>query len=199
MTVTNGLGCSNQATIDVEVFNTAIDSHYLIATQAYVDQEVTLINISDPIGEKVEWSIPDEATVIKENKDELTIIFDTEGTYEINLRSHMGDCFEDFSKTIIVQPAIETFKPSETDSFIKEFIIYPNPTNGTFQTKIALEKASDISVKIMNLSSGAILNEKTGKNNTDFLLEYTVSFPSGVYLMLLETPQGSSRRKLVVE
>ncbi len=198
-TVTNGSGCSNQATIDVEVFNTAIDSHYLIATQAYVDQEVTLINISDPIGEEVEWSIPEGVTVVTENKDELTVIFGTEGTYEINLRSHVGDCFEDFSKKIIVQPAIESYKPSDTDSFIKEFIVYPNPNTGTFQSKITLVKASDISVQIINLSSGAVLSEKKGQNNVDFLLEYSISLPSGVYLMLLETPQGSSRRKLVIE
>ncbi|WP_271765272.1 T9SS type A sorting domain-containing protein [Aquimarina algiphila] len=198
-TVTNGLGCSNQATIKVVVFDTAIDAHYLIATQAYVDQEVTLINISDPVGEKVEWSISEEVNIIKEDKNELTVIFDKEGTYEINLRSHMGDCFEDFTKKIIVQPAIATYKPSDNDSFIKEFILFPNPNTGAFQSKIALEKASDISVKIINLSSGAVLSEKIGQNNTDFLLDYSVSFPSGVYLVLLETPQGSSRRKLVIE
>ncbi len=198
-TVTNGLGCSNQASIEVMVLDTAIDAHYLIATQAYVDQEVTLINISDPIGEKVEWSIPDEANIVAETQDELTLIFDKEGTYDINLRSHIGDCFEDYTKTIIVQPAIDTYKPSDTDSFVKEFILFPNPNTGTFKSKIALEKPSEISVKVIHLSSGAVLDEKIGQMNIEFLFDYSVSLSSGVYLVLLETPQGTSRRKLVIE
>ncbi|WP_438711433.1 T9SS type A sorting domain-containing protein [Aquimarina muelleri] len=199
-TVTNGLGCSSQGTIEVVVFDTTeIDAHYLIATQAYVEQEVTLINISNPIGEKVEWNVSEGGNILKESKDELTILFDKEGTYEVNLRSHVGDCFEDFTKKNIVQSTIETYKPSDNDSFIKEFIVFPNPNIGTFQTKIALQKPSDISVKIINLASGMVLDERTEQNNIDFLLNYSISLPSGAYLVLLETPQGSSRRKLVVE
>jgi len=198
-TITNGLGCSNQDIIEVVVFDTPIDAHYLIASQAYVDQEVTLINVSDPIGEKIEWSVPEQARIIEESADEITVVFDAEGAYDINLRSHMGDCFEDFTKTIVVQQRIERIKPSDTDSFLKEFILFPNPNSGTFQTKISLEDASDILVKIINLSTGAVLNEKTFQNNTEFLLDYSISLPSGVYLVLLETSRGGSRRKLVVE
>ncbi len=198
--VTNGVGCSNEAVIEVEVFDNAIDAHYLIATQAYVNQEVTLVNISEPIGDRVEWEIPEtHVSVVSENEDELTLLFDKEGTYEINLRSHVGECYEDFSKKIIVQPAIETYKPSSNDSFVKEFILFPNPNNGTFQTKIALEKPSEISVKIIHLSSGAVLDEKKGNDNVEFLFDNTMTLPSGMYLVILETSRGTSRRKLVIK
>ena len=198
-TVTNGVGCTNEDTVEVVFFDEAIDAHYLIATQAYVGQEVTLINISSPIGEKVEWSVPENVAVINETKEELTLLFDEEGVYDINLRSHVADCYMDFNKTIIVQPAINTYKPSDTDSFVKEFILFPNPSTGSFKTKIALKKASDISVKIIHLTSGAVLDEKEGKENIEFLFDNTITLSSGMYLVILETPQGTARRKLVIE
>ena len=198
-TVTNGVGCTNEDTIEVVFFDEAIDAHYLIATQAYVGQEVTLINISSPIGEKVEWSVPENVAVINKTKEELTLLFDEEGVYDINLRSHVADCYMDFNKTIIVQPAINTYKPSDTDSFVKEFILFPNPSTGSFKTKIALKKASDISVKIIHLTSGAVLDEKEGKESIEFLFDNTITLSSGMYLVILETPQGTARRKLVIE
>lgn len=197
--VTNGLGCSNQDSIEVKFLDKGIDAHYLIATQAYVGQEVTLINISEPIGDMVEWSIPEKAKVLNETYEELTLFFEEEGIYDINLRSHVEDCYKDFNKSIIVQPAITTNNSSETDSFIKEFILYPNPSAGTFQTKIALEKASDISVKIIHLTSGVLLDEKRGTNNVEFFFDNSISLSSGLYLVILETSRGTSRRKLIIE
>ncbi|WP_299256255.1 T9SS type A sorting domain-containing protein [uncultured Aquimarina sp.] len=197
--VTNGLGCSNQDTIVVNFLDKGIDAHYLIATQAYVGQEVTLINISEPIGDMVEWSIPERTRVLNETDEELTLIFEEEGVFDINLRSHVEDCYKDFNKSIIVQPAIIANNSSETDRFLKEFILYPNPSTGTFQTKITLENASDISVKIIHLTSGAILDEKQGTNNVEFLFDNSVSLSSGLYLVILETSRGTSRRKLIIE
>ncbi len=199
-TITTGLGCVGIGEVIVEAFDRPIDSDFLITTQAYTNEDVVLINVSNPMGEAVDWTIPEGIQVISETREELILKFEEEGIYDINLRSYQGACYQDFTKTILVQTAIEA--PQTTTSskkFIEEFILYPNPSNGAFKTKISLGSASNINVKIINLISGATMHERAEEDNQEFLLDYAVSMPTGIYLMLLETPNGSETRKLIVE
>ncbi len=199
-TITSSLGCIGIGEINVVVFDTPIDADFLLTTQAYTNSEVILVNVSEPLGDKVEWTIPETVAIVSKTDEQLILQFNEEGSYDINLRSYQGDCYMDFKKTIVVQPAIEGPDMSNSqDDFIQEFIIYPNPSNGTFKTKISLAEDSNISVKIINLMSGATMDERSGDNNTEFTLEYAINIPSGVYLMLLETPRGTETRKLVFE
>ncbi len=199
-TITSSLGCIGIKDIEVEVLDIPIDSDFLITTQTYTDEEVILVNVSEPMGEKIEWTIPEGVEVISESKEKLVLKFDQEGPYDINLRSYQKDCYQDFTKTILVQPAIESPEVfTSQGEFIEEFIVYPNPNNGAFKTKITLAEDSNITVKIVNLMSGATMSERSEKNNRDFLLDYSVTLPTGVYLLLLETPKGTATRKLVFE
>ncbi|WP_108867405.1 T9SS type A sorting domain-containing protein [Aquimarina aquimarini] len=196
-TLTTGIGCIGIDTIVVDVFDTPIDARFLLTTQAYTDEEVILVNISEPIGDRVVWTVPEGVTIVSESKDELIAVFPEATSYDIHLRSYQGDCYEDFIKTVIVEEAVAL--QVNTGDFIEEFIVYPNPNDGTFKTKVSLAEDANIVVKIINLLSGTTVHERSEKNKQEFLLEYSISLPSGVYLMLLETPKGSEIRKLVVE
>ncbi|WP_160170135.1 T9SS type A sorting domain-containing protein [Aquimarina megaterium] len=199
-TITNSIGCVGTGEIQVEVLDTPIDSDFLITTQAYTNQEVILVNISEPVGERVEWTIPEGVEVVSETEDQIVLMFEEEGSYDVNLRSIQGDCYQDFVRTIIVQPAIVgPTAPSSESEFIEEFIVFPNPNNGTFKTKIGLAEEANVTLKIISLMSGAIVDQRVESSNVDFLLDYSLALPTGVYLMLLETPRGSETRKLVFE
>lgn len=199
-TITSSLGCIGTGSIEVEVLDIPIDAHFLIATQAYANQEVILINISEPIGETVTWTVPDGVEIISESKEELVFTIEKEGPYDINLRSYQKDCYQDYTKTILVEPAIQTPEVSSSSGdFIEEFIVFPNPNGGAFKTKVSLAEDANITIKIIDLLSGATIHERSEKNNRDFLLDYSVTAPAGVYLILLETPKGTAVRKLVFE
>ncbi|WP_074410272.1 T9SS type A sorting domain-containing protein [Aquimarina megaterium] len=200
VTITNSIGCVGVGEIEVEVTNIPIDSDFLITTQAYTNQEVILVNISEPIGETIEWTIPEGVEVVSETEDQIVLVFDEEGSYDVILRSTQGDCYQDFTRTVLVQPTIvgPAVSNSEND-FIEEFIVFPNPNGGNFQTKIGLTEESNVTLKIISLMSGAIVDQRVEGSNIDFLLDYSLALPTGVYLMLLETPRGSETRKLVFE
>lgn len=199
-TITTGAGCVGVGEVIVESFDRPIDSNFYITTQAYTNEDVILINVSNPIGEVTEWNIPEGVEVVSKSDEELVVRFEKEGAYDINLVSYQGDCYESFEKTILVQPAIEAPQVNNTArNFIEEFILYPNPNSGGFKTKVSLREASNITVKIIDLVSGATINNREEKDNQEFLIDYSISMPTGVYLMLLETPNGSETRKLVVE
>ncbi|WP_271785272.1 T9SS type A sorting domain-containing protein [Aquimarina algiphila] len=199
-TITSSLGCIGTGTMDVEVLDLPIDAYFLIATQGYTNQEVIMVNISDPLGDPVEWTIPEEAEVVSETPRELVLKFEKEGTYDVSLRSYQQYCYQDFTETIFVLPAIETPETTSAQGeFIEEFIVFPNPNDGTFKTKISLAEDANITVKIIDLVSGAIIHKRSEKNNRDFVLDYAVAAPTGVYLILLETTKGTAVRKLVFE
>lgn len=199
-TITSSLGCIGFGTIDVEVFDTPIHADFLLTTQAYTDQEVILVNVSAPMGERVEWTLPEGATLIAESDEQLMLMFENEGPYDIMLTSHQGDCYETYTKTILVQPAIESAVIATASSnFVEEFIVYPNPAGGAFKAKVTLADEANVTLKIVNLVTGVIMDEQTGDSNREYLMEYTMSLPTGVYLMMLETIQGTDTRKLVIE
>ena len=198
-TVTTGIGCVGTDTIIITVSDTPIDADFLLTTQAYTGEEVILVNVSNPIGERVVWTVPNEVTIVTEQNEELIVVFPSEGSYEIKMRSYQGDCYEDDVKTIIVEPAIEGPEVfASQGKFIEEFIPYPNPTQGDFKIKVTLAEEANTTMKIMNLTQG-VIDERTEKQVQDYIMEYSENLPSGVYILLLETPKGSETRKLVVE
>ncbi|GAA4273756.1 T9SS type A sorting domain-containing protein [Aquimarina gracilis] len=198
-TVTTGSGCTGIGEVIVEAFDRPIDSNFYITTQAYTDEDVILVNVSNPIGEIVEWSVPEGTEIISKKDEELVLRFENEGAYTINMRSYQGECYQDFEKNILVQPGLEAPQSSESirRNFIEEFILYPNPNTGAFKTKISLKDNSNINVKIIDLVSGATMHERKESDDKEFLLDYSLSLSTGVYLMLLETPNGSETRKLI--
>ncbi|MCL5244261.1 T9SS type A sorting domain-containing protein [Cellulophaga sp. 20_2_10] len=198
--VTTLLGCSGGDSIVITVSDTPIDAHFIVSTQAFAGEELALVNISEPIGDKVEWFLPEEAVVIAKTDENVILLFDEPGSYEILLRSNQGTCFLDYMKTIIIGEAENI--PDIGDAvipFIQEFKIYPNPSNGEFSVDILLSEASSISLKIFSMASQGLVHQRKEKAAVNFNLNYGVAFASGTYVLLLETAKGSEIRKIIIK
>ncbi|WP_077399991.1 T9SS type A sorting domain-containing protein [Cellulophaga omnivescoria] len=197
--VTTLLGCNGGDSIVITTSDTPIDAHFIVSTQAFAGEELALVNISEPIGDKVEWFLPDEAVVIAKTDENVILLFDEPGSYDILLRSNQGTCFLDYMKTIIIGEAenIPDIGDAETP-FIQDFKIYPNPSNGQFYVDILLSEASPISLKIFSMASQGLVNERQEKAAVNFNLEYGTTLASGTYVLLLETAKGSEIRKIII-
>ncbi|WP_425629131.1 T9SS type A sorting domain-containing protein [Cellulophaga lytica] len=197
--VTTLLGCNGGDSIVITVSDTPIDAHFIVSTQAFAGEELALVNISEPIGDKVEWFLPEEAVIIAKTDENVILLFDEPGSYDILLRSNQGTCFLDYMKTIIIGEAenIPDIGDAETP-FIQEFKIYPNPSSGQFYVDILLSEASPISLKIFSMASQGLVNERKEKAAVNFNLEYGTTLASGTYVLLLETAKGSEIRKIII-
>lgn len=198
--VTTLLGCSGGDSIVITVSDTPIDAHFIVSTQAFAGEELALVNISEPIGDKVEWFLPEEAVIIAKTDENVILLFDEPGSYDILLRSNQGTCFLDYMKTIIIGEAanIPDIGDAETP-FIQDFKIYPNPSNGQFYVDILLSEASSISLKIFSMASQGLVHERKEKAAVNFNLEYGTTLASGTYVLLLETAKGSEIRKIIIK
>ncbi len=200
-TITTSLGCIGYDEVEVKKSEKEVDADFLLTTQAYTNQEIILVNVSHPIGDKIEWTVPKEIKIIEQTNKKLTLRFPTVGTYNINLRSYQGDCYQDYNKSIMVAEGKETAVTDDNQKkFIEEFIVYPNPNTGKFNVKLSLGEIANVSLKIINLITSTVLDTREEKDLKEYLLEYQVNnLPSGLYLLTIETPMGNAIRKLIIE
>jgi len=198
--VTSGLGCIGIDTIEITATTTVIDAQFVVTSQAYAEENIQVVNSSEPLGEHTDWMIPEDAEIIEQNDKALVLRFDEPGAYEISLRSSEGDCYANYTKSVVVNEARELISEEEQQtSLITTFDIIPNPNSGTFTTSITLSEDSWVSLRLFNLVSNAPLDIKNEFDGSTYTIENNMSLPSGIYFLLLETKQESQIRKIVIE
>ncbi|MEW7277096.1 T9SS type A sorting domain-containing protein [Aquimarina sp. 2201CG1-2-11] len=203
--VTDSKGCVATDDIFVNATDDVIDANFIASTQVFVGEEFVVVDNSDPIPDRVEWTFPEEATVTYTDTNYAEAYFDEPGEYEITMQTYKGLCTEITSKKVIVIEKEFDEEGGEgttqdIESFI-EYLVYPNPTNnGRFKVDINLSKSNAISLKTFNMVNNTLIDTKEGTGNDSYSFDYDMSLlPSGVYFVLLETPTASQVRKLIIE
>lgn len=199
-TVTTKDGCIATDAITIESANTQIASEFLLTTQAYENEEVILVNTSNPKGETTEWLVPENETIeiTKQNDDYISLVFKAKGEYRIGIKQTQGNCFELFYKNIIVEPATDLPKTEKTnEAYVREFEVAPNPNNGKFKAKVVLEKAGAIKFRLYSIT-GQLVNEKNSASATEHWVDFQDLLPAATYILVLETPYQRLSKKIII-
>jgi hypothetical protein len=96
------------------------------------------------------------------------------------------------------QPSnIISYNPTgiNTTGFMKETIIYPNPTTGVVKVSIKDRIYSDYTVEIYNTAGSLLLTLTKNKSETEFDLDLR-KFPSESFLIKISTSRGSFQRMI---
>lgn len=201
VTATTLNGCIVTDTVVITRSNLEIDAEFLLTTQAFVNEEVILVNVSNPKGKTTKWFIPDSdaITVNDESDDYITLNFAEKGNYTITLMQTQGDCYELFDKEIIVEENNGQYNPVNANAgFIKEFTVAPNPNNGNFDVIVKLEDAGPVSLRLFNLSGQAVQAERKLPASKVHSVNYNISLPASTYILVLETQYQVLTKKLII-
>ena len=199
-TVTTKDGCTATDAITIESANTQIASEFLLTTQAYENEEVILVNTSNPKGETTEWLVPENEAIeiTNKNDDYISLIFKAKGEYRIGIKQTQGNCFELFYKNIIVEPATDLPKTQKTnEAFVKEFEVAPNPSNGNFQAKVVLEKTGAIKFRLYSIT-GQLVSQKALPSAEEHWVDFQEHLSAGTYILVLETPYQVLSKKIII-
>jgi hypothetical protein len=197
--VTSGLGCIGEDEIEIKTNNGAINSEFLLSSQAYLDEEVILVNTSNPFGENTQWIIPENVSVIEQKERFITLKFNKTGVYAITLKQTQGDCYALYSKNI----SVETRSSIPTDAtanaqFINDFIVTPNPNDGNFNALINLENSSPINLRLFSYNGQYTLIQKKDSGKKNYAVDFNVKLASGMYVLVLETAQQTLVKKIII-
>jgi hypothetical protein len=199
--VVNDKGCIAQDTFLLETSYDLLKASFMIPKQAIAGDTVVMIDISWPMPEKIEWNYPLDMTMLQDNGDILYGKFTSAGTYEVNLATHLGECYDQVSKTITIIESEGDFEGGRLgyEEYVKNFTLYPNPNNGAFHVGVELIDEMPITVSVWHSPSG-ILVRKIQQNDEKIYQLYFDLRPltSGTYVLRLDYEMGKKYIRFVV-
>jgi hypothetical protein len=196
---TSGLGCIGDDEIVIKTSQAVIDSEFLLSSQAYLDEEVILINTSNPFVENTQWIIPNDVTIVDQKEKHIILKFKDLGVYTISLKQTQGDCYAVYTKNINVEQR-STLPNAGTvnSSFINDFIVTPNPSDGNFEVLVNLENDSPIGLRLFAYNGQNTLVEKKESGKKNYVVGFNVKLATGVYVLVLETAQQTLVKKIII-
>ncbi|WP_294961338.1 T9SS type A sorting domain-containing protein [uncultured Flavobacterium sp.] len=196
--VTSGLGCIGEDEIVIKTSQTAISAEFLLSSQAYLDEEVILVNTSSPFGESTDWVIPAGVKVVEQKEKYITLKFNATGVYSIGLKQTQGECYAVYTKNITVEQRSTMPNEGTASKFITDFIVTPNPNNGNFKAIVNLENNSAINLRLFSSSGQNTMIQKQESGKKKYEVDFNTSLQSGMYIIVLETEQQTLVKKIIV-
>ncbi|MBW3520007.1 T9SS type A sorting domain-containing protein [Flavobacterium sp. NKUCC04_CG] len=198
-TITTSKGCVATAQIRIDHLSIPISSEFLISTQAYVSEEVVLVNVSKPFGEQTNWLVPEGIEIVEIKDETLTLRFEQTGEYEIGLKQTQGACYQIFNKKIVVENRDDLAVNQQLKGrFIEEFSITPNPNRGEFVATIILAEESPIQLRLINYIGQNNLMTKKLSGNKKYVVPIEVNVAAGTYILILETGKQTLTQKMII-
>ncbi|WP_378185655.1 T9SS type A sorting domain-containing protein [Aquimarina sp. W85] len=195
--VTTALGCEITSSIDVVVLDQPILPEFVVPSDLFAKESFILVDVSNPLPDTVEWLVPKEAIVTESSQGYAEIAFEKAGTYELVMKTTIGACEAFATKTIEVRAA--SFDKKNNGN--SELSLYPNPSQGDFTIDLTFEQEAPVDIKLFSMVNNALLYSQTSTAEKIHLVDLNLkgSLSTGVYLLLLQSPEKNYVRKIVVE
>lgn len=200
--ITDSKGCTATDSVTIKNSSEVLNPQFLLATHAYVESSVVLVNTSPKQPQAVEWLIPTDNNIqiIQKTADLLELKFLSTGLYEIGLKGIQNECVKTFYKKVIVEENTSGVILNSTKaSNINEFTILPNPNNGVFKVLVGLEKEQPIKIRVIDMLSHEVFPTVLQPKATYFAVPFNTSLSSGVYIVILETGGEIMVKRIIVQ
>lgn len=197
--VTDAAGCSNSGSVTLIPSGTTVSNEFALPTQAFVNEKIVIVNTTYPAPDSVRWVLPAKAQLLSGGQSYAEFLVADTGVYVIKMISYKGVCSLEQEKEMIVSTRSQLSDIGNAKTpFIQAFSATPNPSHGAFEAKVVLQEKADIQLKLINILSSqtAYQIKKTGESIYE--LPINISVLKGTYLLLLETPKGSSTMKVII-
>ncbi|MFN3784593.1 MAG: hypothetical protein ACK4R6_11770 [Spirosomataceae bacterium] len=162
--VVDAKGCKVSDTFSVQVVNVTSGLLFTVASEGKVNEPMFAINLT-PTGVTTNWRISGPANVTRQENGVLVFTPTGVGTVRIELATSTGGCSSNILRTVEIKDGtIAATKDTETDieevftsssSALAEkvtensFIIYPNPTSGSFFVKMEELRVENASIRVL--------------------------------------------------
>jgi hypothetical protein len=198
LTVTDADGCSASDEITVQQSEDELVADFVVASKIPNSTKVYAINIIRTGYDRIEWILPDEATVWEQSADSIQFSFFRNGSYPIGIIADKGMCRDILYKTIEVVNKKDIEDYNDSEPFLKQFTAYPNPNGGNFRVLVALREASEYQLYLYN-SNGNLIETKKEINSMGGEIPFDKpELLAGVYYLRFVSRETTSILKIVI-
>jgi hypothetical protein len=200
--VINEKGCTAEDVFTLTTSNELLKAEFLVAREASAGDTVVVIDITWPLPDAITWQFDNRTgKVLYQGQDYAEVIFDEPGVYAISMNASLGSCRDVDVQFITVKEASEnTSNPTDGDSFITSFEVYPNPNKGEFSVSVELKEDSpEARLRMINLSGNKILLNELVKRHRSITETALREVPAGVYYLLLEVGEERKLKRVVID
>ncbi len=115
-----------------------------MASEGLAGDTIVLVDVSWPVPGSIDWDIPEGATLVMEEDVYAELVFAEAGEYEVTLNTHLGECIDQYAKTITItgERPSSGGRTSERVSYYVS-IVYPNPNDGEFTVDLEFVETTD--------------------------------------------------------
>jgi hypothetical protein len=128
--------------------------------------------------------------------------FDEPGIYEIGLQTFLGQCNDAIGKTILILKDDEEVEGGRLghEEYVKEFTLYPNPTDGDFEVTAEFIEEGPVTLSIWNTPTGYLLKQvqDSGKSRYHFHFDLR-PLSTGTYVLRLDHAKGKKYIRFIVK
>jgi hypothetical protein len=196
--VINAKGCEGEDSFILATSNDLLRADFLMAAEAHAGDTVVLIDVSWPIPEAIDWSFPVGVKVLSQDAVYAEVIFERAGDYAVMLNTHLGECLDNYTKTITILDALPSEGGRQSSGIVDRFEVYPNPNEGVFT--IAIDFADNVNgrLRLMSMSGNKVFTESLTDVSRFTLQTALQHIPSGVYFLILEVDSDVFYKRVIV-
>ena len=205
LTVANASGCVAENSFALSFSDDLLSADFVMATEAYVNDTIILVDISWPVPEAVSWIYDDpNIIVLEENADYLSLVFADTGTYALGINIDLAQCKDYYEKTIKILPHSSKEDASARNNnakpeLITKFNVFPNPAIGDFNIMVELDEKADINLRMINLKGNEIkINEKFKHAKSYNMVVKRQDVAPGVYIIELNASGHHAYQRVII-
>lgn len=162
--VVDAKGCKSSDTFSVQVVNATSGLLFTVASEGKVNEPMFAINLT-ATAVPTSWRISGPATITRQENGLLVFNPTGTGTVRIELATSAGGCSSNILRTVeITDGIVATTQTAEGEEIVEEpvssselaekitensFIIYPNPTSGSFFVRTDELRVENASIRIL--------------------------------------------------
>jgi hypothetical protein len=203
--VADANGCTEMQSLNIGKKEGTIAANYLVATTSATSDTLVLVDICNPMPDRIKWDLSNDGQPIRRinAEDEATplVKFDSEGEFRIGMTAYYGDCEYTISKIIsvkngVVSDGTKTFVIGANG--IKNFEIFPNPTQGQSKFRLSLYQPYDAVLQVFDIRGNLVSMQEIPKGTSN---EGVVAFNTnnpGVFIVRVTLKSKKDYREVKV-
>jgi hypothetical protein len=199
--VVNSDGCTAKDDFILQTSTDLLNAEFFLATSAVVGDTVAMVDVSWPQPGSILWEYPKAMKKILDLGEIIYGQFAEPGLYEIKLHASLGECKDEMSKTISILKEKEDSEGGRLgyEKFVKNFELYPNPNDGSFEVSIELAEESPIVLSVWNSITSLNIGTWRDSDKSYYLKQVDLRpLGSGTYVLRLDHARGSETIRFVV-